>query len=255
MSWLSDIFGGKKESAQTYQKDIRQMPDYAESEGARGKWWETLQSWAGQPSYGAIQPNWGDIWSNARSKLSRQYWGGPEGPGAIAKVKASAARRGVSDSPALQTTIGRMGMQEGNQLMDIAIQQAIAEANLGESGRKTWLSSVQNLAGLKPQFMDFGGTSTLTEKSNPISDFIGGFGENLVTGGYANDTTRQMEEILSMFGGGGAAGADPYGMMGGQSGLGKADDDDYDWMSAIMGGGRALMGDPTGWAQLAGTFA
>lgn len=260
MSWFQDLFGGEKETTQTVQKDIRQMPDYAESEGARGKWWQTLQDWGGQPGYGAIAPNWGDIWNNARSKLTRQYWGGPEGPGAVAKVKSSAARRGVSDSPALQTTIGRMGMQEGNQLMDMAIQQAMAEANFGEQGRKTWMSSLQNLAGLKPQFMDFGGTSTSTEKTNPISDLIGGFGSNMMSGGGAEDTTDWYTQMLDMMNGAGggmsgiSGGSDPFSGSGGMSGLGKSDDEGYDLLGAIMGTGRGLMGDPTGWAQLAGTF-
>lgn len=244
MSFFDDIFGGGGDSQTTTQNDYRPAPEYAEAEGARGKWWETLQSWAGQPGYGAIAPNWGDIWSNARGKLSRQYWGGPEGPGAVAKVKASAARRGVSDSPALQATIGRMGMQEGNQLMDMAIQQAIAEANLGESGRKTWLGSVQNLASQKPQMLNYGSTSTKQMIPNPVGDVVGGLGELAVGGGF---------DIMDLFGGGsGVNTGDQYG--GGSSGLGSADDDGYDWMSAILGGARGLSGDPTGWAQLAGTF-
>ena len=260
MSWLGDLFGGKKESTATQTNDIRQMPDYAEAEGARGKWWETLQSWAGQPGYGAIAPNWGDIWSNARGKLQRQYWGGPEGPGAVAKVRANAARRGVADQTAGDANIARLGMQEGNQIADMAIQQAMAEANLGEEGRTKWLSSLQNLAGLKPQFMNYGSTVTKTEKSNPISDLIGGFGSNMVSGAGANETTDWYTQMLDMLNGasGGMSGinggADPYGGQGGQSGLGKSEDEGYDWMSAIMGTGRGLMGDPTGWAQLAGTF-
>lgn len=124
--------------------------DYPEAEGARRNWWERLQQWGSQPGYGAISPDWGDIWEKAKNRVNRYYWGGPaEGEGLAGKVKASAARRGVSESPALERNLANLGMQQGIQLGEMATDQATQEAQFSETGRTNWLNSLMQLAGLK----------------------------------------------------------------------------------------------------------
>ena len=64
------------QSSRSTQKTTRDMafmqaPEFAEAQGARGNWWQTLQDWAGQPGYGAIAPNWEDIWERAKGKVNR----------------------------------------------------------------------------------------------------------------------------------------------------------------------------------------
>ena len=266
MGFLDSLFGGGGDGgdrAVETQYDVRPAPEYAEASGARGKWWESLQQWGGQPGYGAIAPNWGDIWNNARGKLQRQYWGGPEGPGAVAKVRANSARRGVADQTAGDANIARLGMQEGNQIADMAIQQAIAEASFGEQGRTTWLSSLQNLAGLKPQMVNYGSRGTNKMIPNPVGDLVGGVGSLAAVGGLGGGGGEGggfdlMGIFNSIMGGGGGMGdmfgGGQSGVNTGDSGLGDSEDEGYDWLSALIGGGRALMGDPGGYAQVAGTF-
>lgn len=155
-----------------------QLPDYPESEGAREMWWEKLQKWGTQPGYGAIAPDWGDMWERARGKVSRYYWGGPTSPGAIGKVKASAARRGVSESPALQTMTGRMAKEEGLALKDIASEQSLQEALFGERGRQNWMTQLMGLSSMKPSFIsiprDDGGGSGLADIIGKAGGAIGG---------------------------------------------------------------------------------
>lgn len=261
MGFFSDLFGGgsKKTTNTVEYAPPRQLPDYKEAEEARGQWWQTLQDWAGQPGYGAIQPNWNDIWENARERLRRQYWGGPEGPGAAATVRANLARRGVSEQPAAESAIARLGMHEANALSDIAIKQAIAEATQGEQGRRAWLGSVQSLAGLKPQFqMNTGATTTKeSEGEGGFMDFLGGFGGNAIGSFGDSETTSMLQSILEGMGGvGGAYGTSPDSILGPYGAIeenpneedssGFQTEDPMDWINSIIGISRIFMGDPVG---------
>lgn len=151
--FLGISFGKKKgESKSESAKPIFvQQPDYAESEGARKSWWEQLQQFSGQPGYGAIAPDWADIWETAQRKVRQYFWGSPMDPGLVGKVKASSARRGVSESPANEMAIARMGATEGNIYSDMATQEAQSKAEFAESGRQNYLDQLGRLAGLKTQ--------------------------------------------------------------------------------------------------------
>lgn len=156
-------FGGGGEDGggggETTKNDIQQLPDYPEATGARQNWWEVLQQWGKQPGYGAIAPNWNDIWNQASGRVNRFFAGGPEGPGLNARVSSGLARRGMSEQPAADVLKQRTGFAEGNLLKDLAVTQATNEAAFGEQGRQTWLSSLMSLAGQKPQFQSFGSTA------------------------------------------------------------------------------------------------
>ena len=158
---LSGQYGSQKtrETINPYQWN--QNPDYAESEGARGMWWERLQDWGGQPGYGAISPDWGDIWEQSKQRVRDYYSGTATQPGVIDKIRASAARRNVSDSPAVDTEITKALVEQGGQMGDLASQQSLAEASFGEQGRMDWLSSLMQLAQMNPMgsWQPTGGTS------------------------------------------------------------------------------------------------
>ena len=218
MGFFSDLFGGgeketKQETRQDTKQDTRQdttrdysydflrSPEFAETAGARGSWFDKLTQWGQQPGYGAIAPNWGDIWDTAQKRIKQYYWGGPGGqPGIADKVRASAARRGVSDSPALETELTGMGYQEAGDMGNLATQMATKEAEFGEQGRQNWLQSLMQMAGLKVpgQWSQTGvtgtdigtstGTSTQTEdQGSPFAKLLGtvlgGGLSSLVSGG------------------------------------------------------------------------
>jgi len=145
-------------------------PRFEESDAARQNWWSKLQEWGGQPGYGAIQPDWDDIWNTAQKRVRDYFWGGPLKPGLADKVKASAARRGVSQSPAMEETLARMGAEEGGQLRELATTQGIERANRSEAGRTNWLTSLQNLTNLQmPGAWSHG---QLVEPGTTMGDFV-----------------------------------------------------------------------------------
>lgn len=130
-----------------------QYAEFPEAEQARKTWFGKLQEWGKEPGYGAISPDWDDIWQRAQSKVSQYYWGGPGGqPGLAGKVRGSAARRGVSQSPALETELTRMGMQEASDIKGMATEQAVQEAKFGEAGRQNWFQSLMGLTGVRPRY-------------------------------------------------------------------------------------------------------
>ena len=161
--------GGGEEELQTFMPSVEflqppaaqwrgaptpeQYAEFPEAEAARKTWFGKLQEWGGQPGYGAIAPDWGDIWEQAQKRVKQYYWGGPGGqPGVAGKVPASAARRGVSESPALEREMGLMGMQEAGDIKDIATTMATKEAEFGEAGRQTWLQSLMGMTGVRPGY-------------------------------------------------------------------------------------------------------
>jgi hypothetical protein len=150
MGFFDDIFGGGND----YEFAPTQWltaPEYSEAEGARGDWASKLKQWGQEPGYGAIAPDWGDIWNTAQKRIKQYYWGGAGGQTGLAdKVKASAARRGVSDSPALESQLTNMGYEEGGKQSELASNMAFQEAQFGEQGRQNWMQWLMNLAGQKP---------------------------------------------------------------------------------------------------------
>lgn len=239
--FIGDIFGGggKRDAVKTTSNDIRQLPDYAEATGARQNWYDTLQKWSTQPGYGAISPDFNAIWDNARSRVQRYFAGGPEGPGVNAKIKANNARRGVADNPASDAMMQRSSFQQGNMLQDMAVKQAIEEANLGESGRKTWLGSIQNLAGLKPSFQDFGSTTeTQYDQPDVAAQGIQGLLGNIA--GTGSSGFEGLDQILGMFGMGGQGGDSGIGDIAGSVDE-QPDSGGFDWKELLKLAGPLLM--------------
>jgi hypothetical protein len=143
----------KAQDQSNAQPDYLQLPGYGESEAARGNWWQTLQDWGKSGSYGANTSNYDEIYNQAAKKINQYYWGGPSSPGMMDKVKAGAARRGVSESPAIDVLTQRTGVEEANQLGALSSEVNTQKANAIETSRQNWLSSLTNLSGLKPSYV------------------------------------------------------------------------------------------------------
>ena len=217
--WWDDMWGKEQTETVTENLEPRKAPEYEESKKARADWSTTLSEWGDQPGYGAIQPNWEDLWSNARGKVRQYYGGGPSGPGMVDRMKSDAARRNMGDQPGTSANIARLGMKEGQQVQDIAVEQAMKEAMLGEQGRQTWLGSLQSLAGQKPTLWNPGGTSTTTSGGGEGWDVLGaalGMAVSAGTGGMAGGGGGGAYGVPSATGAMDFGGA--YGGYGGGSG-------------------------------------
>lgn len=139
-------FGNKGKTTNKWMAD----PTYKEADNARSDWASNLVNWGNDQNYGAIAPNWDDIWSMARDKVKQYFSGGPTSTGLVDRVKASAARRNMADNPALQSTLGSLGVEQANQLKGMATEEATQKNAFREQGRRTWLDSLMNLSTQKP---------------------------------------------------------------------------------------------------------
>jgi hypothetical protein len=183
MSFFSDMFKGKEAGWETPpDPTFHASPEYDETKGARQNWWQKLQGWGQEPGYGAIAPDWGDIWDTASKRIKQYYWGGPGGqPGIADKVKSSAAQRNVADSPALETELTHMGYQEAGQLGDLSTTMATKEAEFGETGRQNWLQSLMRMAGLQMPGM-WQGAKYMPAESSGAAGALGKFGGSILGG-------------------------------------------------------------------------
>ena len=238
--WLSgqEQDKAREDQQQQYEQQLAMMqtpptfmaePRYPEATGAREGMYSKLQEWGGQPGYGAIQPDWGDIWKTAQSKVNQYYWGGPGGqPGLASKVKASAARRGVSESPALETGLGQMGMQEAGQLGEMATAQGIEKARLSEAGRKSWMGGMERMMNLRtpgswwspgmpaqPNIMPSGA-------GQAVAGLGGAAGSALMSYGQQQDQQSWLESMFNKTPGG-SSGTMPGSVTGGGYGLQTSD--------------------------------
>ena len=181
---------------------IKQLPDYPESDVARKEMAGRLEEWGAMPGYGAISPDWGDIWEKAKGKVSRYYWGEPGETGLAGRVKAGAARRGVSESPAMETLMTRMGQQEATQLGEMSTEQALQEALFGEKGRQTWFGQMQGLAGMKPSYVHMGVGGQTGAAGGGVGEALGGLGSEIGSAIQQRGQQKWMENYMNeMFGG------------------------------------------------------
>lgn len=219
VAYMGQEKGAKsREEALAWQQEMAgkdpeffRAPEYAETAGARASWWDKMQEWGKDPDYGAIAPNWEDIWSQASKKVSDYWQGTPTTPGVMDRVKASAARRGVSESPAMGTLTTRAGAEEAGQLKDLAITQATKRAEFGEAGRKNWLQSLMGLSQLQVPGTWKSGTGQIAPmQQQPVgmdfADVMGGVGD--LAGTYYSGKlaeTKQEEQrnwLMDLYGGG-----------------------------------------------------
>ncbi len=165
-----------------------QYAEFPEAEAARETWWGKLQEFGKEPGYGAISPDWGDIWEESQRKVKQYYWGGPGGePGVAGKVRASAARRGVSESPALEAEMGRMGRAEAGDIRSMATEQAFQKAKFAEAGRQNWLQQMQAMTSLRPMYYQPSGMWQSPYAATEQSYFAGGGGGGSQTGQLVGD--------------------------------------------------------------------
>jgi len=184
-------------------------PEYPEAAGARGLGWQTLQDWEKGGTWGVNLPDYNKVFENAQKRINEYYWGGPMGGGGLmGKIQASAARRGVSDSPAADIMKGRMGAQQAGELGDISTALDVSKAEAIERARGNWMNSIMGLSQMKPSGT-WGGTQT-TQVTKPQEsmwpELIGAGAEiagSAVLGNYLGAGMRAFKTAESLTGGGG----------------------------------------------------
>lgn len=143
---VSASAAGKEER----QQDWLANPEYPHSQDARDLWWQKLQDWGNDPNYGAVSPDWDNIWNETQRKVKQFYDGGPLAPGVKDRLKSSLARRGMSDNPASDFQMLQTDAQQAQDLQGLNVEQNLQRTNFTNSGRDAWLGSLERFQAQKP---------------------------------------------------------------------------------------------------------
>jgi hypothetical protein len=195
-SLCGGCFGGDDEQSSTSQQTINYTPEATEAQSTWSNW---LKSALSSGDYGATDMNWNDIFSSAENKINQYYWGGVGTTGLAGKVKASAARRNASQSPAVENQLSLLGMQQSGDLSDLITNLTTQKASYTESARKNWLSSLSNLAGLSSGSTTET-TTTGADDDSSFSSILGSLisgGLGLATGGLSKLFSGTSQSSLS----------------------------------------------------------
>lgn len=174
-----------------------QNPEYPHSQDARDAWWNKLNTWKDDPNYGAVTPDWSNIWDTVQRQVGQYYNGGPLTPGLQDKVSSSLARRNMSDNPAADYLHAQVGAQQGNTLADAATQQAIQKTNLAEQGRQSWLSNINSFQGQKPQGEWNNVVSYPGANQMAWGNAMSGIGSSVATLGMAGGQAGGFQNLLN----------------------------------------------------------
>lgn len=161
MSWVATaIVGGaaisaggaymSSKSKPDVTNDWLQNPEYPHSQDARDTWWNKLQTWGEDPNYGAIAPDWNDIWQQTQQQVKAYFEGTAMTPGVNDAIKGSFAQRGMGGQAGETFALASSGATEAQQLANLQAEQNIAKNQFAETGRQNWLTSLQNFQAQRP---------------------------------------------------------------------------------------------------------
>lgn len=206
MEKVNKRFWGDDEEKQTQTTTQTMTPvEYPQSEAARGDWYQSLQEWGADPMYGAITPNFQDIYSKAAKRVNQYYWGGASGqPGLVDKIRSRGAARGVQDSPAVDVLTQRAGAEEAQQLGELSTSVDTLKASAGEAARNNWMTSLMNLARMKSGAYTSTGTQVASQPGTDVWDVLGTVGSGIGQGvgnyfgsGGSGGFMKQFQDLMN----------------------------------------------------------
>lgn len=222
------VLGGTALSAKSkpdVTNDWLQNPEYANSQEARDTWWGKLQEWGNDPNYGAIAPDWNDIWQQTQQQVKSYFEGSAMAPGVNDAIKGSFAQRGMGGQAGETFALASSGATEAQQLANLQAQQNIAKNQFAETGRQNWLNSLNQFQAQKPggEWQTQINPSSGQIWGNALSQVggaIGSYGMSGIMSGIGSGWTSGIGGGYSGMGGGGAwQGVGSSGVMGGGSGI------------------------------------
>lgn len=147
-------------------------PTYQAGQTATNEIGSALTQEQGQPDYGAIQPDWNDIWSQTQQQVQNYFNGTATSPGVNDQIDASFAQRGMSGDPAASFLQSQSDANEAQDLGNLSAQQNIAQQQFGQTAQQNWFSNAlqfQNQTANGPA----GGDWNTTVTPNPEQQLVG----------------------------------------------------------------------------------
>ncbi len=201
----------------TVDTHFTEGPLFEQGKTATNDWLNQLTSDQQDPSgnFGAISPDWNDIWQQTQQHVHDYYNGTATNPGVNDQIKASFAQRGMSGDPAASFLQSQSGANEAQQIGNASAQQNIAQQQFAQQGKSNWLNSIaqfQNQTTNGPAGGQWNTTvtPTMAEKLMGVVGPVASAAASAYTGGAAGAANNNwLSSILGSSGGGNPSGYAP----------------------------------------------
>lgn len=188
MSWFSDLTAPPQVNT-TYTPG----PTFQAGQTTTNDLLNQLTSDQNNPSgdFGAISPDWNDIWDQTQKQVQQYFNGTATSPGVNDQIKSSFAQRGMGGQPAQGFLEAQTGADESQQLGSLSAQQNIAKQQFAQQGKQNWMTDALQLQNQTANGAGAGQWNTQVTP-NPLQSIVGAVAPvasaavSAYTGGAAN---------------------------------------------------------------------
>lgn len=204
---VSGIIGSSDNGGQPNVSNVYTPgPNYQAGQTSTQDWLNQLTSDQNDPTgnFGAISPDWNDIWQQTQQQVSNYYNGTATSPGVNDQIKASFAQRGMSGDPAASYLTAASGANQASDLTNLAAQQNIAKQTFANEGKTQWLNSIaslQNQTANAPSGGNWGGQVVSPTQGQQLANIFGttasGIGSAAATANGQNNQLSYLNSIIN----------------------------------------------------------
>lgn len=192
--------GGRPQIQNVYTKG----PSFDAGQKAQTDWLNQLTSDQNDPTgnFGAISPDWNDIWQQTQQQVHNYYNGTATSPGVNDQIDASFAQRGMSGDPAAAFLRSESGANESQQLGNLSAQQNIAKNEFANQGKQNWYSNINNFqnatAGEQGSWSGAVVSPTSTQQiANAAGTAFGGLATSAIQANSQNNQLAYLQNYLN----------------------------------------------------------
>lgn len=181
-------------------------PEAAAGHTATADWLNQLTQDQNDPTgnFGAISPDWNDIWAQTQKQVQQYFNGSATNPGVNDQIKASFAQRGMSGDPASSFLLSASGANEASDLSNLGAQMNIAKQQFSQKGKENWLNSISQLQNQTANAQSGGSWSGGVASPTPtqqIANMIGTTGNGIAAYGLQQQSNQNQLNWLNSLSG------------------------------------------------------
>lgn len=186
-----------------------------------------VNDWLGQltkdqndPNWGAISPDWNDIWQQTQQHVNNYYNGTATSPGVNDQIKASFAQRGMSGDPAASYLTAASGADQAQQLGNLEAQQNVAKQTFANTGKNNWMANIASFQHeTAPQQGAWSNSVPYATSGQQIGNAIGSAGSGLASYGIQQQSNQNQLNWLQQMNQNPTSYGDPYGLVSAYNGV------------------------------------
>lgn len=189
-------------------------PDAAIGTQEANNWASQLNSMQNDPTgnFGAIAPDWNDIWSQTQQQVNNYFNGTATTPGVNDQIKGSFAQRGMSGDPASSFLMAQSGANQAQDLGNLSAQENIAKNSFAQQGQENWLNSEQAFQNATmPAQGNWSGAVVSPTSNQQIGNVVGTAASGLASYGLQqnsqNNQLAYLDSIINPSGGSNQSGS------------------------------------------------